>query len=398
MEQESTFSPSSAYQQGILALQEKSQLQNFLQFYARYQLNLKNSVLLYLASLQNPTAGQARTMEEWNQAGRKIRYGEKSSLHLYAPENFHGRTRTMEQQEMVPLFREDQTEPSEQYRRNDAEHPFHLEDGTEIPEASAEEMLQICVNTAIGFMRQNGWKMPVFVEPSAEIPLENPVRFDPRNNQLCIAKGAAYDDVAFAMMREVIYSKQYRHAQQPEFYLGIRQKAAYAAQAAAYQMGIRKEFPLEIPEMPQAEQCLQSIPDGIQSLQEDWIWISQQMKLERQGAAVQATPTEAEQRTGNPEVAANPKPETNSLPPELEEVLAMFDKPAETADPPMPEPDIPEESSTPLEPPSIDWDKIFPDDPALAEQNRSWDSALNFGDLSEGSPDTGRKRSQAAEL
>ena len=112
MEQESTFSPSSAYQQGILALQEKSQLQNFLQFYARYQLNLKNSVLLYLASLQNPTAGQARTMEEWNQAGRKIRYGEKSSLHLYAPENFHGRTRTMEQQEMIPLFREDQTEPS----------------------------------------------------------------------------------------------------------------------------------------------------------------------------------------------------------------------------------------------------------------------------------------------
>ena len=217
MEQESAFSPSNAYQQGILALQEKSQLQNFLQFYARYQLNLKNSVLLYLASLQNPTAGQARTMEEWNQAGRKIRYGEKSSLHLYAPENFHGRTRTMEQQEMVPLFREDQTEPSEQYRRNDAEHPFHLEDGTEIPEASAEEMLQICVNTAIGFMRQNGWKMPVFVEPSAEIPLENPVRFDPRNNQLCIAKGAAYDDVAFAMMREVIYSKQYRHAQQPEF-------------------------------------------------------------------------------------------------------------------------------------------------------------------------------------
>ena len=92
---------------------------------------------------------------------------------------------------------------------------------------------------------------------------------------------------------EVIYSKQYQHAQQPEFYLGIRQKAAYAAQAAAYQMGIRKEFPLEIPEMPQAEQCLQSIPDGIQSLQEDWIWISQQMKLERQGAAVQATPTEA---------------------------------------------------------------------------------------------------------
>ena len=175
MEQESAFSPSNAYQQGILALQEKSQLQNFLQFYARYQLNLKNSVLLYLASLQNPTAGQARTMEEWNQAGRKIRYGEKSSLHLYAPENFHGRTRTMEQQEMVPLFREDQTEPSKQYRRNDAEHPFHLEDGTEIPEASAEEMLQICVNTAIGFMRQNGWKMPVFVEPSAEIPLENPV-------------------------------------------------------------------------------------------------------------------------------------------------------------------------------------------------------------------------------
>ena len=206
------------------------------------------------------------------------------------------------------------------------------------------------------------------------------------------------DDVAFAMMREVIYSKQYRHAQQPEFYLGIRQKAAYAAQAAAYQMGIRKEFPLEIPEMPQAEQCLQSIPDGIQSLQEDWIWISQQMKLERQGAAVQATPTEAEQRTGDPEVAANPEPETNSLPPELEEVLAMFDKPAETAAPPMPEPDIPEESSTPLEPPSIDWDKIFPDDPALAEQNRNWDSALNFGDLSEGSPDTGRKRSQAAEL
>ena len=126
MEQESAFLPSNAYQQGILALQEKSQLQNFLQFYARYQLNLKNSVLLYLASLQNPTAGQARTMEEWNQAGRKIRYGEKSSLHLYAPENFHGRTRTMEQQEMVPLFREDQTEPSEQYRRNDAEHPFHL--------------------------------------------------------------------------------------------------------------------------------------------------------------------------------------------------------------------------------------------------------------------------------
>ena len=65
MEQESAFSPSNAYQQGILALQEKSQLQNFLQFYARYQLNLKNSVLLYLASLQNPTAGQARTMEEW---------------------------------------------------------------------------------------------------------------------------------------------------------------------------------------------------------------------------------------------------------------------------------------------------------------------------------------------
>lgn len=150
--------------------------------------------------------------------------------------------------------------------------------------------------------------------------------------------------------------------------------------------------------MPQAEQCLQSIPDGIQSLQEDWIWISQQMKLERQGAAVQATPTEAEQRTGDPEVAANPEPETNSLPPELEEVLAMFDKPVETAAPPMPEPDIPEESSTPLEPPSIDWDKIFPDDPALAEQNRNWDSALNFGDLSEGSPDTGRKRSQAAEL
>ena len=150
--------------------------------------------------------------------------------------------------------------------------------------------------------------------------------------------------------------------------------------------------------MPQAEQCLQSIPDKIQSLQEDWIWISQQMKLEKQGAAVQTAPTEAEQRTEKPEAAANPEPETNSLPPEFEEVLAMFDEPAGTAAPPILESDIPEESSTPLEPPSIDWDKIFPDDPALAEQNRNWDSALNFGDLSEGSPDAGRKRSQAAEL
>ena len=382
MEQESAFSPSNAYQQGILAMQEKSQLQNFLQFYARYQLNLKNSVLLYLASLQNPTAGQARTMEEWNQAGRKIRYGEKSSLHLYAPENFHGRTRTMEQQEMVPLFREDQTEPSEQYRRNDAEHPFHLEDGTEIPEASAEEMLQICVNTAIGFMRQNGWKMPVFVEPSAEIPLENPVRFDPRNNQLCIAKGAAYDDVAFAIMREVIYSKQFQPLQSEDFYIQLKTQAAYAAQTAAYQMGIEKAFPMKmIAKMP--EIGLSGISKGILSLQKDWIRISQQLKQENPQNTVQETPPETEQSTPI-EPSEEEKFEIH------QEVENSFSGIASEIDQ--------RQEATASEDPFMSWSELFPEDTASPEKNKNWEDALDFSDFSNTANSSGRKRSHAAEL
>ena len=88
--------------------------------------------------------------------------------------------------------------------------------------------------------------MPIFVEPDTEISLKNPVQYSPNINRLYIAKGAAYDDVAFAIMREVIYSKQFQPLQSEDFYIQLKTQAAYAAQTAAYQMGIEKAFPMKM--------------------------------------------------------------------------------------------------------------------------------------------------------
>ena len=136
MEQEAqAFSPSSLYENGLKMLKYESLLQEFLRFYARYQgtLDLENSILLFQSYRQDPEAGYAQTLEEWNADGRKICYGEKSSLFLYAPKNFQGRTKKIEEREMIPLFTERQTEPCEKYRNRSAEHPFHLKECSEIP-------------------------------------------------------------------------------------------------------------------------------------------------------------------------------------------------------------------------------------------------------------------------
>ena len=214
MEQEApAFSPSSLYENGLKMLKYESLLQEFLRFYARYQgtLDLENSILLFQSYRQDPEAGYAQTLEEWNADGKKICYGEKSSLFLYAPKNFQGRTKKIEEREMIPLFTERQTETCEKYRNRSAEHPFHLKECGEIPKASDEEMLQICVNTAISCMMSKGCGMPVFVEPDTEISLKDPVRYSPNTNRLYIAKGAAYDDVAFAIMPTIFtYSSKHR--------------------------------------------------------------------------------------------------------------------------------------------------------------------------------------------
>ena len=84
MEQEAqAFSPSSLYENGLKMLKYESLLQEFLRFYARYQgtLDLENSILLFQSYRQDPEAGYAQTLEEWNADGRKT----VSYTHLTLP-------------------------------------------------------------------------------------------------------------------------------------------------------------------------------------------------------------------------------------------------------------------------------------------------------------------------
>lgn len=385
MEQEAqAFSPSSLYENGLKMLKYESLLQEFLRFYARHQgtLDLENSILLFQSYRQDPEAGYAQTLEEWNADGRKICYGEKSSLFLYAPKNFQGCTKKIEEREMIPLFTERQTEPCEKYRNRSAEHPFHLKECSEIPKASDEEMLQICVNTAISCMMSKGCGMPIFVEPDTEISLKNPVQYSPNINRLYIAKGAAYDDVAFAIMREVIYSKQFQPLQSEDFYIQLKTQAAYAAQTAAYQMGIEKAFPMKmIAKMP--EIGLSGISKGILSLQKDWIRISQQLKQENPQNTVQETPPETEQSTPI-EPSEEEKFEIH------QEVENSFSGIASEIDQ--------RQEATASEDPFMSWSELFPEDTASPEKNKNWEDALDFSDFSNTANSSGRKRSHAAEL
>ena len=224
--------------------------------------------------------------------------------------------------------------------------------------------------------------MPVFVEPDTEISLKDPVRYSPNTNRLYIAKGAAYDDVAFAIMREAIYSKQFQPLQSDDFYIQLKTQAAYAAQTAAYQMGIEKAFPMEmIAEMP--EIGLSGIPKGIQSLQEDWIRISQQLKQENPQNTVQETPPETEPPTPI-ELSEEEKLEIH------QEVEDFFSGIASEVDQ--------RQEDTASEDPFMSWSELFPEDTTSPEKNKNWEDALDFSDFSSTANSSGRKRSHAAEL
>ena len=212
--------------------------------------------------------------------------------------------------------------------------------------------------------------------------MKDPVRYSPNTNRLYIAKGAAYDDVAFAIMREVIYSKQFQPLQSEDFYIQLKTQAAYAAQTAAYQMGIEKAFPMEmIAEMP--EIGLSSIPKGIQSLQEDWIRISQQLKQENPQNTVQETPPETEPPTPI-ELSEEEKLEIH------QEVEDLFSEIASESNQ--------RQETTASEDPFMSWSELFSEDTASPEENKSWEDALDFSDFSSTANSGGRKRSHAAEL
>lgn len=224
--------------------------------------------------------------------------------------------------------------------------------------------------------------MPIFVEPDTEISLKNPVQYSPNINRLYIAKGAAYDDVAFAIMREVIYSKQFQPLQSEDFYIQLKTQAAYAAQTAAYQMGIEKAFPMKmIAKMP--EIGLSGISKGILSLQKDWIRISQQLKQENPQNTVQETPPETEQSTPI-EPSEEEKFEIH------QEVENSFSGIASEIDQ--------RQEATASEDPFMSWSELFPEDTASPEKNKNWEDALDFSDFSNTANSSGRKRSHAAEL
>ena len=147
-------------------------------------------------------------------------------------------------------------------------------------------------------------------------------------------------------------------------------------------MGIEKAFPMEmIAEMP--EIGLSGIPKGIQSLQEDWIRISQQLKQENPQNTVQETPPETEPPTPI-ELSEEEKLEIH------QEVEDFFSGIASEVDQ--------RQEDTASEDPFMSWSELFPEDTASLEKSKNWEDALDFSDFSSTANSSGRKRSHAAEL
>lgn len=290
MEQKKVFSPEKLYQEGLSDMTNVSHLQDFLLFYAQYanSLEKENTILLWKQKTALPE--EYHTLEEWNTQNRKVIYGETSHLRLYAPENYSGKMEEYNGRSMIALFHEKQTVQSDKYHRNTAEHPFSFV-GRNAPEPTDEVLLQSCVGTALSCMQTMRCGMPVFEESSEYVTLSEPVRYDLTGNHLYIAKGASYDDVAYGLLRETLFCKLYQPNQTYQIYEMHRFQASCAAQVILHQMGVTKSFPLSMPSnavsAQEIEQCIASIPSGIETMRQDYAWIQSRLK-EEQAAQVSA--------------------------------------------------------------------------------------------------------------
>ena len=298
MEQKNSFSPDETYQFGLSKLSEASQLQEFLPLYARYANTLSTENIILLWEQKTVPPEEYHTMEEWNVQNRKVIYGETSHLRLYAPEHYSGRTEEYNGRSMIALFHEKQTVQSDKFHRDTAEHPFSFA-GRSVPEPTDEMLLQSCVGTALSCMQTMHCGMPVFEESAEYVTLSDPVRYDPGGNRLYIAKGASYDDVAYGLLRETLFCKLYQPNQTYQVYEMHRFQASCAAQVILHQMGVTKSFPLSMPSnvvsAQEIEQCIASIPSGIESMRQDYTWI--QSRLQEEQAAQISAPSKNKAQT-----------------------------------------------------------------------------------------------------
>lgn len=272
----------SIYPKALQEIADASKRQSLLKLFAQQEgrISLENMLLL-LYQTNGKGLAHYQTLEEWNTQDRKVIFGESSSVRLYAPSGFQGKSELEDDRAVVSLFTQEQTVHSEKYHKDTAEHPFS-QVTAHIPEPTDADQLQMCVKAAISCMQTTGCGMPIFEEPGEYVTLEHPVRYDPGGNQLYLAKGASYADTAFALLREAVYCKQYQPMQPAVFYEQAKYLAASAAQVMMYRTGFDKQFPFPETTLKSTayEKCLQQIPTSLQALQADYQWINKRLEEE----------------------------------------------------------------------------------------------------------------------